>query len=254
VVDLRAPKTADLLAAWERGQQDESARAAALLGAVCRTRAPDALPLGQRNWLLLSAQAMLFGPAAEVVADCDSCLARLEAQVMVHDLVGPPAPAGDEGASEERSAPIKLSLDGYTVRTRLPTVADLAGLAVDVEPAARQLLTRCVVEARRADRPVATSQLPESVVTAVEQALAAADPDAVIAVELICPACGSAQLLPLDPVAFLWVEVDMWAWRLLADVHALASVYGWAEDRILAMTPARRQAYLHLSGAGEGVA
>jgi hypothetical protein len=33
---------------------------------------------------------------------------------------------------------------------------------------------------------------------------------------------------------------------LLRDVHTLASAYGWKEDEVLHLTPARRHAYLEL--------
>ena len=44
--------------------------------------------------------------------------------------------------------------------------------------------------------------------------------------------------------AFLWDEVDVRARRLLDEVHALAGAYGWSEQRILALSEARRRAYL----------
>jgi hypothetical protein len=248
VVELRVPETVDLLTAWERGLQDESERAAALCAAVSRGGPSDALPLGHRNRLLLAARAMLFGQAAEVVADCDGCGARLEAQIAVDDLLAP-VPEGGSVAPEVAAA-VELTEDGYTVRTRVPTGADLSSLPADVDQAAQELLARCVLDATCADRPVEPSRLPSAVVARLEHALAEADPDALVQVELICPTCHAARLLPLDPVAFLWTEVDTWAWRLLSDVHLLAAAYGWEEGDILAMSPSRRQAYLHLSGAG----
>ena len=48
----------------------------------------------------------------------------------------------------------------------------------------------------------------------------------------------------LDPVAFLWAELDGWARRLAGEVHLLAAVYGWGEAEILAMSPPRRRLYL----------
>ena len=36
--------------------------------------------------------------------------------------------------------------------------------------------------------------------------------------------------------------------RLVADVHALAYAYGWREGDVLALTPARREVYLELTG------
>jgi hypothetical protein len=46
----------------------------------------------------------------------------------------------------------------------------------------------------------------------------------------------------------LWREIESMAGRLLRDVHALASAYGWHEKDILALSPVRRQFYLTLIG------
>jgi hypothetical protein len=64
-----------------------------------------------------------------------------------------------------------------------------------------------------------------------------------------CPACGTHQVLDLDIGRFLWREVSVAARRMLAEVHLLASAYGWAERDVLALSPARRAAYLELAGA-----
>ena len=53
----------------------------------------------------------------------------------------------------------------------------------------------------------------------------------------------------LDVPGLVWDEVDAVARRLVDEVHALASAYGWAERDILAMGAARRAAYLARVGA-----
>ncbi len=58
-----------------------------------------------------------------------------------------------------------------------------------------------------------------------------------------------SQVLDLDIGRFLWREVSVAARRMLAEVHLLASAYGWAERDILALCPVRRAAYLELAGA-----
>ena len=61
-----------------------------------------------------------------------------------------------------------------------------------------------------------------------------------------CPACTFTWSEPFDIVTFFWAEIDAWARRLLADVHVLASSYGWSERDILALSPVRRQYYLEM--------
>ena len=73
-----------------------------------------------------------------------------------------------------------------------------------------------------------------------------ADPQASVRLALTCPACAHGSERPFDVVAYLWIEVDAWARRTLAEVHALAAAYGWSEREILALSARRRQLYLEL--------
>lgn len=247
IADLRAPAPADLLTAWEIGLQDAGARADAVLATVAAEVAdPGRLPLGQRNRLLLAARSLLFGQVAEVVAPCASCEEPLEAEVSLDVLLAALANAPDEPRT------VDVRSRGYYVCLRLPTAVDLAGLPADVAAAAGVLLARCVVEARHGDAQIGPERLPDGVVRAVDAALAAADPGANLELAATCPSCGAAGTLALDPVTLLWSELEAWGWRMLSEVHCLAGAYGWAEADVLAMSPTRRRAYLHLCGAGEG--
>jgi hypothetical protein len=51
-----------------------------------------------------------------------------------------------------------------------------------------------------------------------------------------------------DMPAYFWSEIQMGARRLLQEVHALASAYGWRESEILMLSAARRRAYLEMVG------
>jgi hypothetical protein len=96
---------------------------------------------------------------------------------------------------------------------------------------------------------VAVDLLPADVLGAVEDQMAAADPQADVRLALSCPACGHQWQEVFDIVSFLWGEVQAWALRLLREVHTLASAYGWSEADILALSPQRRQMYLEMVGA-----
>jgi hypothetical protein len=78
--------------------------------------------------------------------------------------------------------------------------------------------------------------------------MADADPQADVRLALDCPACGHNFLAAFDVAAYLWSEVNAWAYRLLGEVHSLASAYGWREEDILAMSPWRRRVYLEMVG------
>ena len=75
--------------------------------------------------------------------------------------------------------------------------------------------------------------LEESQRAAASQALAQADAQAEVLLDLQCPACGAAFQQGFDIVLHLWIELDHWAQRMLARVHALASRYGWSEADIV---------------------
>jgi hypothetical protein len=48
---------------------------------------------------------------------------------------------------------------------------------------------------------------------------------------------------------YLWEELRAQAVRLLHEVHTLARFYGWREADILALSAARRHAYLELAAS-----
>ena len=60
--------------------------------------------------------------------------------------------------------------------------------------------------------------------------------------------CGLPQAagVDLDVARFLLREVAAAARRLMADIHELASAYGWSEAAIASMSAARRAAYLEM--------
>ena len=79
-----------------------------------------------------------------------------------------------------------------------------------------------------------------------EPQMAEVDPQANLQLDLSCPACGHRWQVLFDIGSFFWSELNAWAQRLLAEVHVLASAYGWREADILNLSPSRRQFYLGL--------
>ena len=130
-------------------------------------------------------------------------------------------------------------------RLRAPALRDLAAVAheLDAERAARQLVARCTLY--NAD----TMALSDDVLRDVENALEAVDPNADIALEVHCEACGEHCTAVLDIGVLLWDEIDACARALLAEVHTLAGAYGWTEGEVLALGAARRASYLAMVGS-----
>lgn len=241
---MHSPSAAELLTLWERGHALPRARQALLLlaaGWPDDTGAALAqVPIGQRDDRLLALRAHLFGPRLESVVACPACGETLELDLAV-DALRAPAP-------DSRAEPLAVDADGYAVRFRLPTTEDLLHASETVGDGAGpiEVLARCVVEARHGEAPVAPEALPDAVVAAVAAQMEAADPQANLHLDLTCPACAHGWQSVFDIVSYLWVELDAWAGQMLREVHTLARAYGWHQADILAMSAARRHAYLTL--------
>jgi hypothetical protein len=143
---------------------------------------------------------------------------------------------------------LELRVGTYEVKLRLPTSRDLLALKQnETDDPRRYLLSRCVLSADVDGQPADTTDLPSPVMDAAAQALASADPQAVVKLSITCAACGHPWQAPFDILSYLWTELDAWAARILREVHVLACAYGWRESDILALSPARRKFYLDMA-------
>ncbi len=64
--------------------------------------------------------------------------------------------------------------------------------------------------------------------------------------DLTCPECGHAFVVPFDVTMFFFAELRTESRHLLREVHALALSYHWSEAEILGLVRPRRRAYLDL--------
>jgi len=226
---------ADLLALWERClPQPPGGRAVTLLAHVDPGADPASLPVGRRDAALLALHAAAFGGRLVAVADCPGCGEWLDLGVDATEL------ARVSGEAADPPAELTVRHGGYGLRLRLPTAGDLAAVPAD----GAALLARCTLAVDRDGVAADPYGLPAEVRRAAEERLAAADPGAELELALTCPSCDHRWQEALDPVAFVWAEVDGWARRLAGEVHVLAAAYGWSEAEILALSPWRRRLYL----------
>lgn len=244
----RRPAEARALDAWERGAAASPARRALLLLSLAlpaeRAGALADLPVGARDAHLFRLRRALFGGRMACGAACPRCGEPLEFGLGVDEVLSGAAPP-------EPGATFPVSRDGWELEVRLPTTRDLLLLAEGPPPAdpARALFARCVVRARRGDEEADVSALPDTLREVAEARMGEADAASQVLLSLACPACGHAWEAPFDVAAFLWSELDAWARRLTAEVHALASRYGWSERQVLSLGARRRRRYLELVGA-----
>jgi hypothetical protein len=248
-----AANAEDLLRVWEDNQRAHPVRRALqALAAASPETDRDAwahAPIGVRDRALLRLHEELFGGELHTTAQCPTCGERLESEFSVRDLGAAPH---DEPALPPPAAALHVQAQGFDVEYHLPTSEDLLQIASergDAADDATRLLQRCVSRARRGGAPVDPAALPEALIDRIADGMAAQDPDADVRVGLACPACGTAWSLRFDIVSYFWSELDDWAQRMLADVHALARAYGWSERDILAMSATRRQIYLEMVSA-----
>jgi hypothetical protein len=241
---MRALSAAELFDVWERGQgQSPAQRALILLAVACKETPPEQLgqfSIGRRDADLLALREHTFGLQLASTAVCPHCAVQLEFRIDADDIRMTP--------TEERNAPEQLTEAECEIAFRLPNSLDLATLdpSADLETNRQRLFERCVTEAKRAGVEIAASQLPDAVVAAVAQRMSELDPQADVQLALACPQCDHKWHAPLDPISYFWSEIHAWAHRILREVHALASAYGWREADILALSAWRRQAYLEL--------
>lgn len=234
--------TADFLTAWEHClSQSGSRRLVTLLATVYPELTEEQLlklPIGQRNNLALNLRELLFGPQLTSLADCPLCSERLELELNVNDLR-----VETQNSAEK---PLTLTSDGFELEFRLPDTRDLLVIEAvgHVENARSVLLERCLLSAFHEGQPCSAAHLPEDILDKIEAAMAEADPQAEIQLDLFCPACQHNWLAVFDIASFLWSELNAWVQRVLNEVHLLAKAYSWREADILAMSPTRRRLYL----------
>jgi hypothetical protein len=231
---------ADLLNAWEKGQERAPVAKAMLLIATAFPEEPlealAKLPIGQRDRQLLRLRRHLFGPRLKSLVVCPQCSERLELDFDV-DSIQVPEPEGNLGVWD-------LEIDGYQMRFRLPNSLDL--LAAQQAGGRITLLERCLIEAYHDEQPQDVDRLPENVQQALIYRLAELDPQADVRFPISCPVCAHRWMGVLDIATFLWQELQNWAIHLLDEVNILASVYAWREADILALSPWRRRYYVKM--------
>lgn len=188
--------------------------------------------VGSRDSVLSAALRRLAGGIVQACTRCRGCGERLDVPLDLTAL--PTAPWRTPGET------LYAEVAGHRVPFRLPNSRDLRLLRGDDVPAGRSLLlSRCV--------QTVDGDVSEDVAAAVEKAMEQAAPSGSVTVLIRCPACTTATPSALDVAALLWAEVESRAMALLHDVHVLARAYGWTEPDVLALSPARRAAYLELA-------
>lgn len=234
---MHALSNSDFLALWERGRRlhpmDQGLLAIAAAFPESLQASPADWPLGRRNLALLELHRACFGPGLRGWASCAQCGEKLEFEL---DSQLPLVRKATCGMATEETIEIDQQL------FRLPSSRDLAKLVTecDSHKAAARLLESCW----RGNGEVPAWSDEE--IEAAGEKFSAADPMAETRMTFQCPECGERCDETLDPPSFVWSEIEARAKRLLAEVHTLASAYGWTEEEIIALSDPRRSLYLEM--------
>ena len=243
---MRAVTPAELLNFWERGMnQTMIQRAIDLL--TCASPGIGAkeiagLSIGERDARLLLLREWLFGPRLQNMAQCPSCSEQIEWETNIRDIrINSPKPNAP-------SEPYLFEADGFTILFRLPDSNDLHDLMVEDEKGkmAGKFLERLILDCKYQHGPFKIADLPEKIMNSLEQRIEEENPQAEILMDLTCVHCHHLWEIQFDIVSYLWSEINGWARHVLHEIGILARVYGWSEQDILNMSPARRQIYLDM--------
>jgi hypothetical protein len=195
------------------------------------------LLVGDRDFLMFALRRLTLGDRFQGVLACPLCAARMDVSFGAEDVPVEPRPQTADSYTLQLD-----SADGCprTIRFRLPTGSDQeAVLDMHHEAAVAALLERCIVD----DGGVPLAIAEREAVAAAMDRLA---PQVDLELDLTCPECRHAFLMPFDITAFFLHEMDVNAAQLLREVHALALSYHWSEADILSLGRDRRRAYLGL--------
>ena len=239
---MRALPVSEIIQLWETAcRYPPVDRALSMLQVVLPEQSREelaALPLGQRDALLLSLRRAIFGDVLPGTSRCPACSGTIEFELNCSSLQ-----TGANGPHQEQ-----LSQDGYSITIRPLNSFDLAA-AASAETATQSravLLSRCVSAVFHQDQAMETAELPVEIQNRVAETALAADSQAEILLDLDCPDCHQKWQSVLDIGNVLWLEISARAQRLLMEVHMLAKAYGWGETEIFQLSPERRAAYVQM--------
>ena len=229
---MDCPRAEDLLDAYDAAAHSQAPfRAVAILSRLwpMPAREAAALPLGERDRRLMLLRENVLGGRLEAVVCCPGCGTGLELSFALRSIV-----------PQEYEVPAEIWSGGLTLRP--PNSTDLiACMRMGASERRKALFMRCLTSGH-----LAADELSDEVIRLAGAALAEADPQACLLIDLHCPDCSHLWQSVFDPLAFFWSELQAFSKRLLSEVHQLARHYGWSQSEILALTPARRRAYLQL--------
>jgi hypothetical protein len=231
----------DLLELWAMAETQhpiDRALTALSLGERTRRGALAELPIGERDARLFELYRGLAGDHIAVIARCPACGEASELTVSAAAL----SPGRDRSGE---AAEIIVEHAGAVVRCRQPTSRALAAAAMAPDEASARagLIAATVVSAHAGEVALDPGDLDDELIGRIEDALAEMVPPAELLLGVTCAGCGNAWSAPFDIGEVVWTAVELAARRAMDGVVELGRAYGWTEEAVLALPPARRRYY-----------
>lgn len=197
---------------------------------------PASLSIAGCDRQLARLRQALFGDPMACLVDCPACGEPLEFDLSARDVA----------EALQDAPPETVRHDGWAIAIRPLDSRDLAAAARsdDLGGAADILLRRAIAGVSGPQGEAAFDALPAPVARIVEAHIGEREGASEIALDLNCAGCGKGWTTAFDIGAYLWAEIETARRRLIAEVATLAARFGWSEADLLAMSPARRRAYL----------
>jgi hypothetical protein len=193
---------------------------------------------GDRDFLILQIRRLALGDDVRAVANCPQCAKSMDVGFNANEILVEGQPEDTASYSIELEA--RDNIAARRIQFRLPVGADQEAVArMEIDEAAACLFARCLL--KDGGHPL-TAEEEERVCEAMERAAPAIN----LELDLICPECEHAFLLPFDTTAFFLEEMRISGRQLLNEVHSLAFYYHWTETEILGLVRDRRRRYLAL--------
>jgi hypothetical protein len=126
----------------------------------------------------------------------------------------------------------------------------MADLEVVDRASSAENVRRTVVERCRIVENEDEGAVPDDVVDELGVRLDALDPAANIVLTIACAGCGHTLAASVDLATFVARDLDRVVDEVFRDIDVIASVYGWDEATILALSPSRRRRYVAMIMTG----
>jgi hypothetical protein len=196
-----------------------------------------ALPVPDLERLMLELRREMLGDVINSRAKCPApdCAKTVDISLRISDYVAarqPRIPRGVEALGE--SGWFTLPKEG--VKFRLVTGDDLASAECEQHP-----------ERELARRTIQPEGAPRRAIACAQRAMQSISPCLPREITGCCPECGRQALFTFHPSRYVQKELRHEAEFVFEDVHILALVYHWPEEKILALPRSRRVRYTELA-------